>query len=134
MIRIELPGEPVAKGRPRIAMVRGKAHAYTPAKTVEYEGQLARAARQVMGVSDPLDGPLIVTVFAQFAIAKSRQKGKDAISEGQWHTSRPDADNVLKTLDGLNGIVWRDDCQIAAATVVKTYGSNPRLVIEVKAA
>lgn len=132
MIRIEVPGEPVAKGRPRITMRGGKPRAYTPAKTVSYEGQIAAAARQVMRDTAPYDAPVSVTVFASFGIAKSRQKGKNALSEGQWHASRPDADNILKTLDGLNGIVWRDDCQVAIAQVVKTYSATPRLVIEVK--
>jgi len=35
-------------------------------------------------------------------------------------------------LDGLKGIVWRDDAQIASAQIVKTYANSPRFVIEVR--
>ena len=42
-------------------------------------------------------------------------------------------DNVLKAAgDGLNGIVWRDDAQIASAQIIKLYSETPRLIIEVR--
>lgn len=38
------------------------------------------------------------------------------------HPIRPDADNLLKFVnDALNGVVWRDDSQIAWVMYTKTY-------------
>ena len=44
-----------------------------------------------------------------------------------------DLDNILKMLDGLNGIVWGDDSQITDAVVRKRYSDRPRLEIIVTA-
>lgn len=127
MIRIEIPGQPVAKGRPRVAVIAGRAHAYTPAKTVNYEAAVAFAGRDAMVGRERFEGPVAITVFAHFLTPKRGKK------EGDWHIGRPDADNVLKCIDGLNGIVWRDDSQVASAQIVKIYANSPRLVIEVRA-
>lgn len=132
MIRVVVPGQPIAKGRPRMAVIRGHAMAYTPAKTVAYEGLIARAGHDAMGEDPLLEGPLAVTVFAHFQRPKSwsRKKAEETI----YHTSRPDADNIAKAAgDGLNGIVWRDDSQLASMQIVKLYADKPQLVIEVKA-
>ena len=128
MIRFEVPGQPVAKGRPRVAVIGGRARAYTPAKTVNYEASVAYAGKDAMVGKEPLDGPLALTVFAHFLTPKRGKK------EGDYHTGRPDADNVLKAAaDALNGIVWRDDAQVASAQIIKTYANTPKLVIEVRA-
>ena len=34
-------------------------------------------------------------------------------------TVKPDADNILKLIDGLNGIAWHDDAQVTEAIVHK---------------
>ena len=96
MVIVELPGEPVAKGRPRFA----RGHVYTPDKTRIYENSLALAARLAMRGRTLLEGPLTVVVYAFRSIPPTR---------------RPDADNHLKILDALNGICWKDDAQIVDA-------------------
>lgn len=131
MIRIIVPGQPVAKARPRMAVVNGHARAYTPAKTVAYEGLVAKAGHDVMGDATLLDGPLAVTVLAYFERPQSwtRKKAEATI----YHTVKPDGDNILKAAsDALNGIVWHDDKQIASAQVMKLYADKPQLVIEVR--
>lgn len=128
MIRIVVPGQPVAKGRHRVAVINGRAHAYTPAKTVNYEASVAFAGKGAMVGKDLLEGPLSVTLFAHFMTPK---RGKKA---GDYHTARPDADNIAKAAnDALNGIVWRDDSQVASMQIIKTYADSPQLVIEVRA-
>lgn len=128
MIRIEVPGQPIAKGRARMAVIGGHVHAYTPARTVTYEAGVALMGKSAMVGKELLEGPLAVTVFAHFMTPKRGKK------EGDWHTGRPDGDNILKAAsDALNGIVWKDDAQIASAQIVKTYANSPKLVIEVRA-
>lgn len=135
MIRVVVPGQPIAKGRPKFAVINGHAHAFTPAKTVAYEGLIARAGHDAMGEAPLLDGPIAITVFAHFQMPKawSQKRRSAALLSPEWHTGRPDGDNILKAAgDGLNGIVWRDDSQIASAQIVKVYAEKPQLVIEVK--
>jgi Holliday junction resolvase RusA-like endonuclease len=132
MIAIIIDGQPVAKGRARIAR---NGIAYTPAKTRAFESHGRMAAQIVMDGREPLAGPLAVTVSAVLPVPASwsRRKTADALSGAVRPISRPDADNYLKSaLDAVNGIVWRDDSQVVDCTVRKLYGADPRLVIEIE--
>jgi Holliday junction resolvase RusA-like endonuclease len=130
MITFTVPGIPSGKGRARF--VRATGRAYTPAKTVSYEGQLKHFAQQAMNGREPLQGPLSVSVEAIFPKPVSWSKKRAAAT--LWHTSKPDSDNLLKCLDGLNGVVWRDDAQIARAEITKIYSTDGsawlRVIIE----
>jgi Holliday junction resolvase RusA-like endonuclease len=51
------------------------------------------------------------------------------------HTSRPDLDNLIKTvLDALNGIAYTDDKQIVRLGATKAYGTDPKILISIRAA
>lgn len=125
-ITIVVPGVPIGKGRPRFART---GHAYTPEKTRHYEAMLRDLAAQAMLHREPFTGPIAVMLTAVFPIPESWSNKKKARAE--WHTTRPDADNILKLCDGLNQIVWADDNQIAIATVIKKYGRSPSLKIAI---
>lgn len=135
MIQFVVPGIPQGKGRARATVIAGRARMYTPAKTASYEAMLRDYAHEAMLAAGykPFEGPLRVTVQAVFPKAASWSKKKAA--EAVWHTSKPDADNLMKCLDGLNGIVWRDDAQVASASVMKVYSDDgsARLVVRVEA-
>ena len=135
MIAIHVPGKPIAKGRPRAAIRGGHVRMFTPERTVAYEALIALAGQDVMGPLEPLEGAVTLAIVATFAIPKSWSKAKkaDAVAGKVWHTSRPDGDNILKAVgDGLNGVVWRDDSQIAHCSISKRYGARPGLEIVVR--
>ena len=132
MIRIVVPGNPVAKGRPRAARVGNGVRMFTPAKTVAYEGLIALAGQEAMGRKKLLTGPLAVTVKAVFQQPKgwSKKRQLEALIMPEWHTARPDGDNILKAVgDGLNGVVWSDDSQLAVTLITKAYGPTPSLTV-----
>jgi Holliday junction resolvase RusA-like endonuclease len=132
-----VPGVPVAKGRPRLTTIGGKARAFTPAKTVLYEQLVALAAQRAIGGAGPLEGALSVTVTAFLPVPASwSRKKRDAALAGDIRpTSRPDTDNYLKAaLDGMNGIVYRDDAQVVRVVAAKFYGTAPELGIWVREA
>ena len=133
-IVIRLAGEPEGKGRARFSRKTGRA--FTPAKTRSYEGALRLAAQDVMGERDPLEEAVFVTVTAGMPVPASwsEKKRQMALAGLVWPTSRPDADNFAKCCDALNEIVFRDDKQIVALTVVKTYSARPELLIVVRPA
>jgi Holliday junction resolvase RusA-like endonuclease len=63
MIRIEVPGDPVAQGRPRFAR-RGKfVSTYDPPKSRAYKQEVAIYARASMASRKPFTGPIKVTVY-----------------------------------------------------------------------
>jgi len=74
LIRLTVPGEPVAKGRPRVT----KWGAYTPEKTKNYE-TLVRELYIIQHGQTLLDGELSVDIKAYFTIPKSTSKKKKAL-------------------------------------------------------
>lgn len=117
-----VPCEPVGKARARVVRCQdGQVRAFTPKKTAEFEnrvGFFCRAAMNVLGASlIQRPQPIRVWITAVFSIPKSRKE-----TDGAPHTSRPDADNIVKAvLDGMQGIAFADDCQVSAMTIVKRW-------------
>lgn len=132
MIRFTVPGKPIGKGRARATLRGGKARLYTPGKTVAYEGLIALAGQAAMADAVPFAGAVTVNVIAVFEIPASWPKRRKEAA--YWHTSKPDADNIAKALgDGLNGVCWLDDSQVASMRILKVYGATPGLHVEVEA-
>jgi Holliday junction resolvase RusA-like endonuclease len=130
---IELPGVIRGKGRPRF--VRSTGRSYTPEQTRSYEAVLKMAAIEAMGDRLPLLGPVRLYMDAVFEPAASMSKKKRAAALiGESHpTKKPDADNIAKLTDALNGVVWKDDAQVVDLSLRKTFGPRPILRIRVEA-
>ena len=98
-----IPGKPQPKQRARKG---ANGRWYTPSETQKYErlvGALARVAR--------LHG---WRMDARYAVA---------ISVFAPDKRRRDLDNIAKSiLDGCNGVLWADDAQVDALTVVRRNG------------
>jgi Holliday junction resolvase RusA-like endonuclease len=139
LLVVELPGPPKAKGRHRSRVVlpkQGKpfVHNYADPETAKYEEALGWAAKAAMRGRVPFDFAVAVRIFATLPIPKSwTQRQKDAAVTGTvFAKSRPDWDNYGKTAsDAFNGIVWLDDSQVVCGLVVKRYGAEPSLAVEV---
>lgn len=134
LVRIEMSGEPVPKGRPRFARRGSKVQVYTPAKTSAYESALAWAGRIAMKARQPLVGPVRVVVKAWFKIPKSFNKQQRLAAIGGFlrPTHKFDWDNIGKIVgDALNAVCWGDDGQIVDGQVIKFYGEEPGMVIEI---
>lgn len=134
-IQFTVPGEPVAKGRARASSVQGHIRMHTPQKTVNYESMVAWVAQQAMAGKTPLTGPVMLSVYAVFQPPKSWSKKlqKLNLETPQFVVKKPDFDNLLKALcDGMNGVVWVDDSQVAAiGQCRKVYGDRPRVEVTV---
>lgn len=136
-----LAGDPRGKGRPRSRIIKARSGAqfvshYTPAVTRNYEAALQLAAQQAMA-GDPLfEGPLCLTLVAVFAVPESwSEKKKRLAIEGNLRpTGKPDADNILKTVDALNKVVWTDDAQCVDVRIAKWYGPRPELEVTIETA
>lgn len=115
-MRFFVPGRPVPKARPRI----GKGgRMYTPALTKAYERLVAAYCMAARGGREPLSGPVRVEIDATYRLPKRGHR------EGDWHTGRPDLDNVVKAvLDGVNGVAFADDSQVCVLHASKYYGQR----------
>jgi crossover junction endodeoxyribonuclease RusA len=96
LLHMEIPGDPVAKGRPRMTR---QGRTYTPEKTREAEKALRE--RLVRTYTDlPVQWPVGVEVIFHCATAR-----------------RTDGDNLFKLVtDSMNGLVYEDDSQIVEWT------------------
>jgi len=131
ILEFTIPGEPVAKGRPRMTR---QGRAYTPKKTVNYETLIQECFAIAYPGHQPITGPLGLKIDAHFTIPASwsQKKQKAAQNYQIMPTKRPDVDNVIKCVaDGLNGIAWRDDSQIVSVLANKFYSTRPRVEIEI---
>ena len=114
-MEIVIPGEPVAKARPRFNTKTGVA--YTPKKTRSFETLVKEIAYEHF--DEPLEGPVSVEIEFCFSRPKNRIWKKKPMPR-EWKTTRPDIDNLFKSVtDALNGIAYRDDGQIVDLHVLK---------------
>ena len=145
-VTIVLPGAPKGKGRPRFTTIGGFARAYTEKKTVTYENALKAAGVAAMNGLQTLNEAIGISVVGYLPVPDSwsRAKRAAALAGDIMPTGKPDADNIGKMLDGLNyhppafkgdkekrPIIWRDDAQIVSLHIMKFYGADPRLVVQV---
>lgn len=129
-----VPGVPVAKGRPRFQNKGGFIRTYTPEKTERYENLVRLAFINTYDEAEPATGPIELEIIAFFPIPKSwsRKKRERALKGEIWKTSRPDLDNIEKAIqDGLNGVAWVDDSQVASKSGIKLYSDQPRVDITI---
>lgn len=119
-LHFTIPGHPVGKQRPR----KGKSgRFYTPAKTQNYEKVVGVCGMTAKYSAGWPAGPSPDSFVLNYEIHHGTKRGR-----------RPDADNVCKCLmDGLNGIVWVDDCQVIPRCVSVAKGDErPRVVVTIE--
>lgn len=130
MLAFTIPGEPVAKGRPRFLREVGR-KPFPDKKTENYEGIIKQYAALAMRSTPPFEGPLRMTIRAMFIIPQSWPEKRKR--EAVWKTSKPDWDNVGKIVsDACNTIVYHDDSQVVEAIIQKRYGVRSELVVTVE--
>jgi len=133
MIAFVIPGPAKGKGRPRFNRQTGSA--YTPAETASYENLVKTLAMTAMAGATPFLGAVQVELICHFGMPKSTSKKVIA----EWHARevawpavrKPDLDNIQKAVtDGMNGVVYKDDAQIAAIKAIKVLVApgEPELV------
>ena len=118
---------PVAKARPRVTMVGGRARAYTPKKSADYELHIALGwAHERQSDAVRLD-----IVFGMPIPQSWSKKQQDAAASGLLLPSKkPDIDNLIKAvMDALNGVAYDDDNQVIELSAKKVYAPEPYVAI-----
>ncbi len=137
-MRIVIPGEPIAKARPKFSSYGSFVKTYDP------QSKLAKAMKGSLGISVKLDLPndfedyfrlpLYVSLAYHMPIAKSDSATlRNAKLWGfEKPNHKPDLDNLIKwTADIANGILWHDDAQIVQLAASQEYSDSPCTIIEV---
>ena len=138
-LRVFIPGEPCAQGRPRFSTAGGFARAYDPAKSRNYKAYVKAVCAeeaQKQGWLFNTDLPLRVEIIAGLSIPSSKsKKWKQAAIDGiEKPTKKPDVDNIVKTVtDALSGVIYKDDKQITRLVVGKIYSERPGVALVIKA-
>src|SRR5688572_7881130 len=132
-----IPGHPHAQGRPRMSVRQGRAHVHDPESNriwkdfAQYHLQ-AQLKRHNRGAPLYGEGPLCLVVTGIF-----RPPGRPGSrnSARAWHARRPDSDNLAKAvLDAANGILFKDDAQVARLVVSKIVAAaNEQACVEIQA-
>lgn len=129
MIKFEVEGEVVPKGRPRFTRT---GHAYTPIKTVAYEQRVKHATRKAIGDQKPFDEPIQLEIRIGMPVPKSWSQKKQLEALTKPHTKKPDLDNLVKAiLDGMNGDAYRDDSIIYKFSAYKVYALEPSVEVTI---
>jgi len=127
-----VPGQPVAKGRPKFARRGNFVSTYTPRKTADYEALIRAMACEVM-VADPrlCMGPLRASFEVRLVVPTSWSKKRREAAI--WPTTKTDIDNYVKcALDGMNGYVYADDSQVVELFARKVYAEEAGLLVTVE--
>ena len=131
MLLMTIPGEPVAKERPRLSKC---GRVYTPKKTRQWEA-VASQAMCVQWRPRPLIARAVaVEIWAIYPRPKKRPRTvtREAWVSGMrvWRPSRPDLDNVIKAvLDAaqLAGVL-KDDGFVVHINARKLYAGDPAII------
>lgn len=132
-----IPGVPIAKARPRFYR-RGNFVGTYNQQTTE-EGRLRLdIARQLPDSWELIQKP--ICIICRFYMKRPKNHygtGKNSKtlkpSAPLFHTSKPDIDNLQKTVyDCCNQIVWMDDACVIESASRKEYSENPRTEIIIK--
>lgn len=135
MVNFAVYGPPQGKARPRFRKTGNFVQTYTPAKTKSYEDEIKMFAKAAMGATEPLETPVEVFLYIRNTVPASYSKKRtEACLSGQEKPiNKTDIDNIAKAfLDGMNGIVYKDDRQVVELHAKKTYSDIAAVEVLVK--
>lgn len=126
MVEFFCPGIGRPKGSKRLVRTRrGRTLLLEDSKRERpWSSSVTAAAAEVMRGRDRFAcAPLAALMVFGFARPKSHYTRKGLRPDApRWHTSKPDASKLARSVeDALNGVVWDDDSRVAQLAVCKPY-------------
>lgn len=142
MISFDVDGEIMGMPRPRSTIVNGHVRVYETKESSENKAYIRMAYKEAMRKALPEitttardEYGYTVTILIRKACPKSfsKKKRKAALAGLMRPTTKPDLDNVAKTiLDALNGVAWKDDSEITTLAIAKKYSKLSSATICIK--
>lgn len=131
--KFEIKEKAIGKERPRYSSKIGRM--YTPSKTSSFEERVRWAFKAKYNINtEPSTKAFKAKIIAVYEPPKSlsRKKREELLREINY-TKKPDGDNIAKIiLDSLNGLVYKDDSQVSALLVLKDYGEENKILVELE--
>lgn len=134
MISFFVPGIPKPQGSKRAIVNRysGKPALIEAggAALGDWRGDVKALAMQAMGDTEPLDGPIVLTLEFCFSKPKSAPKSKPV-----WPVKRSTGDidkQARSVLDALTSVCFRDDAQVVELYAFKRWSAKPGVHVELK--
>lgn len=119
---------PIGSPRPRFRNTGRYVQTYMPASYTKHKDFIREQMPNVL-----LNGNLKVTLSFYFKVPKSWSNRKKLLAIGQYKRTKPDIDNLIKTvLDAANDHLWKDDNQIVEIHSFKQYAEAPKIILEVE--
>ncbi|MDU0422525.1 RusA family crossover junction endodeoxyribonuclease [Staphylococcus haemolyticus] len=119
---------PIGSPRPRFSRRGSFIQTYMPASYTAHKRYIQDQLPKEM-----LNTQLKVSLYFYFKPPKSWSKNQKLIAIGQYKRTKPDIDNLIKTvLDAANNHLWRDDNQIVEIHSFKQYAEEPKIILEVE--
>ena len=129
-----IPGLPVAQPRVKATAFAGadgkvRARVYTPqGKVGPWRERVAVLALQGRQAGKFTEGPVRLSLRFVFP-RPQRLVWKKRPMPAEWMTSKPDVDNLAKSvLDAVTGVLFKDDAQLCALTVEKLVAAGEQPV------
>lgn len=132
-IRFTVYGEPVAQGRPRMAVINGRPIAYDPKKSRDFKLNCKTIAQQFVP-ERLLTGAvkLRITVYRQPPKSMSKTKLQKALNGIIRPTTKPDLKNYIAGVeDAIEKVIYNNDSQVVELECYKYYGDPPRIEVTV---
>lgn len=119
---------PMSSPRPRFRNAGKFVQTYMPKTYTDHKQSLRWQMPMLM-----IDEPIKLTIEFYFPLLKSWSKKKHIAMVGQYKRTKPDIDNLIKTvLDAANGHLWNDDNQIVEIRSFKKYAEEPKIIMHIE--
>lgn len=121
------------KGRPRFRNTGKYVQAYTDEKTTNYENLVKLSFINAGGTKLVEKGQpigIVIDAYKRIPSSYSKKATKQALQGVFRWTTKPDCDNIAKSiLDALNEVAFDDDTQVVELIVRKHYGDDEKVVV-----
>ena len=130
-MKITIEGVPPKKDRPRFVSGMKSPVSTTNTKKGEQRVKLAFCL-QLGYYIEPISTACKVVINAYYTPPKSWSKKKQREAIGKYKITKPDTDNVIKSiLDGLNELAYKDDNLVAVVECCKRYAERDYTDVEI---
>lgn len=119
---------PIGSPRPRFRNAGRFVQTYMPTSYTKHKAYIQEQMPKLL-----TDQNLKVSLYFYFEPPKSWSKKRKLIAIGTYKRTKPDVDNLIKTvLDAANNHVWQDDNQVVHIDSYKMYAEESKIVMVIK--
>lgn len=119
---------PIGSPRPRFRNAGRFVQTYMPTSYTKHKAYIQEQMPKLL-----TDKNLKVSLYFYFEPPKSWSKKRKLIAIGTYKRTKPDVDNLIKTvLDAANNHVWQDDNQVVHIDSYKMYAEESKIVMVIK--